>query len=172
MNTQFRYIRHNVFGWIIHSKNLNAGESYLVNVTENTEASQLGNITLWTKGLIEGRNITGNVQVIPRTPGYSNINRGTAIAGTYEFTATEASEWWCINYIANKKQLPEVEILYIKKGDSNTYPAGKKIFLCSGSASVNNTLCEAPIALELTSGQQLLTALNTCYGFIFKENKT
>lgn len=170
MKNQFSYERHNAFGWVVHRKLLAQGENYSVTVTEDTEGSRIGNITLWTKGRIEGTDRSGQVQVTPRVPGYSNLNRGLVLAGTYDYVATEPSEWWCINYIANRRRLPQVHIFSAASGEVYALPVGTKLLLCAGSVSFGETQYDAPAAFEVSSEQVTFVAGEYSYGFIFEES--
>jgi hypothetical protein len=169
MSTQFNYERHKAFGWVVHRKALAAGERYSITVTADTAGAQIGNITLWTKGRIEGTDRSGQVQIAPRVPGYNNLNRGIAPAGSYDYVATEPSEWWCINYVANRNTLPSVEIFSAAAGEVKALPVGTKLLLCVGSVSFGETQHDAPAAFEISSQQATFVAGEQCYGFIFAE---
>jgi hypothetical protein len=170
MNNQFTYDRHKAFGWVVHRKVLAEGESYSITVTEDTDGSRIGNITLWTKGRVEGVDRSGRVQIELRVPGYNNINRGLVPAGVYDYVAVEASEWWCINYTANRNRLPVVQVFSYAPGEVHPLPVGTKLLLCAGSVSFGETQYDAPAAFEVSSEQATFVAGEQCYGFIFEES--
>jgi hypothetical protein len=171
MRNQFNYDRHKAFGWVVHRKVLAAGERYTINVTDDTDGSQIGNITLWTKGRIDGVDRSGQVQILPRVPGYNNINRGPAPAGVYDYVAIEPSEWWCFNYTANRNSLPSVDAFSIAAGEVKVLPVGTKLLLCEGSVSFGEIQYDAPAAFEISSEQAAFVAGQQCYGFIVAEEK-
>lgn len=169
MSAQFNYERHKAFGWVVHRKVLAAGERYTVVVAEDTNGDQTGNITLWTKGRIEGAERSTQAPTVPRLPGYNTINRGLRVAGTYDYAATEPSEWWCINYVFNRNRLPDVRVFSYAPGEVHSLPVGTKLLLCAGSVSFGETQYDAPAAFEVSSEQATFVAGEQCYGFIFEE---
>jgi hypothetical protein len=172
MSNQFNYERHKAFGWVIHRKVLAAGERYSISVTEDTDGTQIGNITLWTAGRIEGIDRAGGVTIAPRVPGYTNLNRGAAPAGSYDYVAVEDSEWWCINHTANRNQLPKVQVFTAAVGELKNLPVGTKLLLCAGSVSFGETQYDAPAAFEISSEQATFVAGEQCYGFVFEEARS
>lgn len=169
MSAGTAFTRHSAFGWVVHHKEIPAGESYVVNLTADTDGPGLGNITVVTKGHITGVDRSTGAPVADRTPGYTNKDRTGLIAGVYDFTAQEDSEWWCINQRTNKNRMPNVDIFSASMGQVVELPVGTKLLLCEGSLSVGDTQYDAPQAFEVTSQRTVFVAGEQSYGFIFKE---
>lgn len=169
MSAGIAFTRYSAFGWVIHHKEIPSGGSYAVTLTGDTDGPGLGNITLVTKGHIAGVCRATGAEVIERLPGYTNKDRTGLLAGIYDFTAQENSEWWCINQKINRGQLPNVDIFSASIGQVIELPIGTKLMLCIGSLSVGGTQYNAPQAFQVTSTQTAFVAGAQCYGFIFKE---
>jgi hypothetical protein len=169
MSASILFTRYATFGWVVHHKVISAGETYAVHLTKDTDGSGLGNITLVTKGRITGVNRATGAAVIDRVPGYTNKDRAGLLAGSYDFTAQENSEWWCINQKTNKDRLPNVDIFSASMGQVVELPVGTKLLLCQGSLSVGDSQYDAPQAFQVSSQQTVFVAGEQCYGFIFKE---
>jgi hypothetical protein len=169
MNTGIGFTRHAAFGWVVHRKVIPAGNSYSVNLTSDTDGLGLGNITVVTKGLITGVNRASGQAVMDRAPGYSNKDRVGLLAGTYDFTAQEPSEWWCINQKTNKGRTPNIDVFCASAGEVVQISFGTKLFLCQGSLSIGDVRHDAPQAFQVESQQAVFVADEQCYGFIFKD---
>lgn len=169
MTSTVGFTRHVAFGWIVHHKVISAGDSYVVNLTGDTDGSGLGNITLVTKGLITGVNRATGAALPDRVPGYSNKDRIGFRTGIYDFTVQQDAEWWCINQRTNKDILPKTDIFSASMGQVFELPVGTKLLLCEGSLSVGDAQYDAPQAFEVSSQQTVFVAGEQCYGFIFKE---
>lgn len=169
MSASIGFTRHAAFGWVIHRKVIAAGDTYSVNLTADTDGPGLGNITVVTKGRITGVDRATGAVVPDRVPGYSNKYRTGLIAGIYDFTAQQDSEWWCINQRINRNRLPDVDVFSAATGQVVEMPAGTKLLLCEGSLSVGDTQYDAPQAFQVTSQQTVFVAGAQCYGLIFKE---
>lgn len=163
------FTRYSVFDWVVHHKVIAANETYTVKLTADTDGRGLGNITLVTKGLITGVNRVTAASVPDRSPGYTNKDRTGLLAGTYDFTAQQTSEWWCINQRINGNRLPQVDIFSATTGQILELAAGTKLLLCEGSLSVGDVEYNAPQAFEVDSQQTVFVAGEQCYGFIFRE---
>lgn len=169
MSADITFTRHSAFGWVVHRKVIAANESYSVRLTADTDGPGLGNITLVTKGLITGVNRATAAAVPDRVPGYTNKDRTGLLAGTYDFTAQQASEWWCINQRINKNHLPQVDIFSASAGQTVGLSVGTKLLLCEGRLSVGQAQYTAPQALVVDSQQTVFVAGEQCYGFLFKD---
>lgn len=134
--TNFEFQRKYIFGWVVHVKTLQAGDTYAVKVTGdgNVPSNKTGNITLWTKGLITGVNSSTGDITLPRTKGYFSLDRDAIPSGEFKFTAEEDSEWVCVNYIANRKTLPNLRVIRCDSS-SVVIPAGSNILFCDDGFS-------------------------------------
>jgi hypothetical protein len=169
MNLNIQFTRHTAFGYVVHCKKISSGYSYAATLTSDTDGPGLGNITLVTKGLITGVNRDSGESVVNRVPGYTNHGRTGMLAGIYDFTAQEDSEWWCINQRINKNRLPDVEIFTASTGEVIELTPGTKLLLCQGSMSTGDAEYTSPKALYVRNQQNTFVAGEQCYGFIFKE---
>lgn len=169
MSAGIGFTRYSVFDWIVHHKVIAANDAYAVTLTADADGPGLGNITLVTKGLITGVNRATAAPVPDRAPGYTNKDRTGLRAGTYDFTAQQASEWWCINQRINGNRLPQVDIFSATMGQILELPAGTKLFLCEGSLSIGETQYDAPQAFQVDSEQTVFVVGEQCYGFLFKD---
>jgi len=167
MSAPFNYERHKAFGWLVHKKLLLANEKYRVVVPAAVAADKVDNITLWTKGRIEGIDIASSMQIPPRVAGFNSFIRGDVPAGEYLFTAVEDSEWWCINYTANRNRLPIVQVFLASKGEIKELPIGTRLLICRGAAAVNGQSHTAPAAFDVKQSPATLQANEDCFGFIF-----
>lgn len=167
MSSGISFNRYSVFDWVIYHKVIPINNTYVVSLTADTDWTGLGNITLVTKGLITGVNRATNAPVVNRAPGYTNKDRTNLLAGVYDFTAQQDSEWWCISKQLNGNRLPQIEIFSASAGQTVQKPVGTKLFLCEGSLSIGGTVYNSPQAFNINSQQTELVVNTQSYGFIF-----
>lgn len=130
--TDFVNTKAKAFGWVIHRKLIAPGETYRASVLEDTLPKDSENITLWTKGHLVGTREDGYIPP-PRRAGDFSLERQMMPKGIYTFTAQEASEWWCINWRANRHSLPVVLPLRLAPGEQRALRASTLLLVCSGS---------------------------------------
>ena len=169
MSTSFTVTNHKAFGWRVSQCCLAKGNKYTANVVADIPRSQVQTITLFTKGRVVGVNKDGvTPTLVPvRTAGYTNLDLPVVPAGSYEYEAHEESEWWCIDYVHNRKQLPDAKVFSLAAGGTAALPVGTKLLLCAGSVVVNGAQYSAPKVFDLASGDVVVTAEDQCYGFTF-----
>lgn len=170
MKPAFDYVRHSVFGWVIHQKMVAAGEGYRADVPVAVEARDSGNITLWTKGCIRGTRPDGSATE-PRVPGSFNQDRGIFEPGEYQFVAQEDSEWWCINWIANRRSLPEVRAVRLAVGEMLELKPGDRLLICAGQAELDHHTFGPASALSIGSSERTLVATQPTYGMLFDRSR-
>lgn len=162
--------RHTFFDWVIHCITFKVGDQFKVVYTDDTPRTETGNITIYTKGLLTVSRDGGNVfDIVNRTPGLFSQQLRDAPAGTYTLTALQDSEWWCINYLSNRKQLPKVAPFRLLSGESISLPVPTKLMVCSGSYLVNNSHAAAPACYDVQTNSAMLTAETDCYGLYLLE---
>jgi hypothetical protein len=166
----FRFDRATVFGWTLHRKQLAAGEFFMVKVSEDTLPEEADNISLWTKGEIAGQSFDGTRKLESRLPGRFSLDYTAPLReGAYIFTAKSDSEWWCINYLINKKRLPKVTPFRLAAGEVAQLMPGTKLMLCSGELQTfKTTLLETPMEISVTEQIGVL-ALSQVYGLYFHD---
>lgn len=174
----FNFERYNAFGWAVHRKTVQVGESFTVTYKEDTRTGEFNNITFYTKGLLsikyskdnyEGcRDIidAGSMPALDTEHGVKFMPAGIIMTQT----AVEPVEFWCFNYTMNRKKLPTVEKLIIPVGEELTI-TDKKLFLCRGTALVNGIERSGPIELDILL-TATIKAVTTCYGLFFLEERT
>ncbi len=167
--SNFVFDRMKAFGWIIHRKQLSAGESYTVTVDEDMLPSESENITLWTRGLITGKRQDG-YEPAARAAGRFSLDSGALLAGEFVFTCIEDAEWFCINYRANRNSLPTVTAFRLATGESTSLPAGTLLLVCTGALNTAGGVINAGEELQTTSTASV-TATTQVYGLIFAEER-
>lgn len=169
MNFNIDFVRHKVFGWVVHHKRISAGSGYTITLTENASSETLGNITLFTKGRITGERRGGGAPVADRVAGVHNMNRDFIPEGTFDFVAQEDSEFWCFNHGVNKGSLPNVRLFLLKENESAELFVGTKLLLCNGAMSAGAQTFGSGSALDVVTEDLTVTASEDCHGFIFLE---
>jgi hypothetical protein len=67
-----------------------------------------------------------------RTPGMYSGERPDSLPGVLTMTALEDSEFWCFNYTANRRALPELVPLRYPDGGVFLGQEGDRILVCAG----------------------------------------
>ncbi|MDO9100513.1 MAG: hypothetical protein Q7V53_07255 [Caldisericota bacterium] len=167
--SHFYFERLKVFGWIVHRKELFAGETYTVTVADDTLPEESENITFWTKGLVLGKRQDG-YEPAARVAGCFSLDFANMSAGTFTFTCIEDSEWFCVNSRANRNALPTLTPVRLPAGDVLDLPAGTLLFVCTGTLRTAAGDVVAGDELELLNPAQV-TAVEDVYGLIFAEER-
>lgn len=166
----FNYKRHIAFGWVVHRKTLNVGESITVSFKEDTYTGEFNNITYFTKGHLtcsysmEGYRgcrtfiDAGSIPALDDMLGTKFMPAGLV----QTLTAVEPIEFWCFNYGVNKDKLPVVEKLLLEVDEEVTI-TDKRLFLCRGAVEINGFVREGPLELDIPE-TATLKAVSKCYG--------
>lgn len=156
--SKFTFEEYRAFGWVIHRKLLNEGDTFRVDVAEAMPRNQVDNITYVTRGVLEDPMFNP-----PRlhTPGSWSLDQPPVPAGQFRFRALEPTTWWCINYVANRKQFPQVQAFSALEQTEFTVNANELVWLCEGQT---NNITEPQ---ELTPG--LYLAKTNCYMLMFAQ---
>jgi hypothetical protein len=88
-------------------------------------------------------------------------------AETYPAVMQDNYTVWCYSPHWNKGQDPELEKLILDGGAETLLPIDTKLFLCSGTLQVGGKNLTAPQQIRIKTKQQLVTAIDPCYGLIF-----
>lgn len=161
------YTVYKAFDWRIHKAECLAGSSFIVTTSKAGSRTEAANIALYTKGLLVGESITDNLPVLDRPAGTFSQNLNPIRQGQFKFTAVGDTQWWCINYLSNKNQLPNVLPINIVAGASQLFPVGSKLFLCDGIATVNSQEISIPGCVQGSSSDIEIVASSNVYGFVF-----
>jgi hypothetical protein len=160
------FTKYNFFSWIITLASVLKDETFKVVYAEDTTRAETGNLTLYTKGLMTGiKDNDPSYSIVDRVPGIYSQNLKDVPAGTYYFTASDYSEWWCINYTLNGNKLPNVSVFRLNTNETIVVPIGTKLFICEGEHTVNATAATAPMSYEVSFAPATIIATTNCYGF-------
>ncbi len=169
--TDFVNQKVDAFGWVLHRKVLERGQTYTAVVPEDMLPSESENITLWTRGQLRGVREDGYVPP-PRNPGDFSLERQMMPKGSYSFTALEPTEWWCFNWRANRHALPAVKPLRIEPGQHHRLNAGQLVFLCHGEIDTHAGRLDPGTEVRV-SADCIVQAWreSPVYGFIIEEER-
>jgi hypothetical protein len=124
----FQFQRFEVFGWIVHRKSMEKGDKYQVSVPADVKPIDSGNVTLWTKGLIRGLRQDGYTPA-QRKAGTFSLDFDLFHWGAYVFEALEDSEWWCVNWAINGRQLPDLKAFRLENHHKVVIPSGTRMLI-------------------------------------------
>lgn len=165
----FVFEKVRAFGWVVHRKTLLTGQTYTAVVPDDMRPADSENITLWTRGLIAGRREDGYTTPV-REPGSFSLERGVMPAGTYVFTCMEDSEWWCVNWRANRGRLPSLLPFRLAAGAERALPTGTLLLVCSGSLLTAAGSLGQGAEVEVASAVAVVRAgSEPVYGLIFEK---
>ena len=161
-----QYTKYSFFNWNITKVSISQNEVFKIVYPEDTTRTETGNITLYTKGLITAiKQSDPDFIIVDRIPGLYSETLKDIPAGTYIFTASTDSEWWCINYAANNNKLPNVSMFRLNSGETITLPVGTKLFVCEGDHTINGTAATSPTSYDVSLAPATIFATTNCYGF-------
>lgn len=165
----FDFVKHNVFGWVVHQKKLPAGTTYTVSSPEKLERIDTDNINIWSKGRVKTVSSLDGVvtELEDRVPGMFSLDR-PALHGEYTMTALVDSEFWCINGTINRHKLPDVSAFILEKGEKQVLPKGTNLLICVGELIVNGQMFMDKMALTF-SNKRTVEAQEKVIGLLFKE---
>lgn len=166
----FAFEKFEVFGWVIHKKFLAKHDKFVVKVEVDTIPAQSGNVTLWTKGIIRGLRLDGYSPPI-RKPGTFSLDFAKYNWGEYTFQALEDSEWWCINWALNQRQLPELKPFRLDQYHRVDIPEGSMLLICAGSITSDLGTFTEGCAIKLSKSLQV-QANEPTYGLFFDREKS
>jgi hypothetical protein len=161
------YTPYKAFDWKVHKAECPNGHSFIVTTTKAGPRTEAANIALYTQGLLTGESLTDSLPVLDRPAGTFSQNLNPIRQGQFKFTAVGNTQWWCINYIANQQQLPNVIPVVILAGTIQSFPLGTRLFLCEGTATVNGQAVITPTCLQANTNPIEVVASSNVYGFVF-----
>lgn len=172
------------FGYILLRTKIKAGEvindemmnSNLFSV-DNPTPDQTGSISgsngayIWM--LLSGVHTYTDVatgEVDRHERGWCNLVQSLHV-GMYEFAVVEDSEYICFSPLVNqyrKPVIPDLEYFALESGQSCELPKGTKLYLLDGALKIAGKDIPAMRQISLASGSQVVTAISSCLGYIFK----
>lgn len=124
--------RLEVFGWVAHRHVLPEGSKLITTATKPVQRSQAPNLTLYVRGRATVTSSTGEI-LDDRVPGMFSADRPDHPVGIFTVQAVEELEFWCFNYTANRRALPELTPLRFPDGGVFLGQEGDRILVCAGS---------------------------------------
>lgn len=88
--------------------------------------------------------------------------------GEHLFAAHEPTVCWCYDPEINQGYVPPINTLMLKQGESVVMDANTNLFLCGGTALVNERQLSGPYQLAIRTDGNKITALTDVYGLIFE----
>lgn len=122
------------FGWFLSHMQLPAGASYRYMIVATVPRAESPAIQLWTKGLVKIVNSTpGSAPIGDRAEGCLTSELDEVVEeGMRVVTASEDSEWWCIDANKNGGQLPVVGRVQIAAGEIWAPDERRLVMVCHG----------------------------------------
>ncbi len=155
---------HSMFGWNIQRHTLPAGSVLVVVALEDVARTSSPNITFHTKGVATCH--VNDRRVVDREPGLFTPERPSYEKGRIKIEAVDDIEYWCINYVLNRRSLPVVTPIRLKAGEDVSLVAGELVFIMRGALDVSNVIGEYVPSEDVTA-----TALEDTYAYIVQERK-
>ena len=154
----------NCFGWTVQQNIMPAGNSLVVVSRTEVERSNTPNLTFYVGGSATVTNdLTGTYP--DRVSGMFNGTRPNHPAGITKITAVEELEFWCFNWLINKRSLPIVSTFVLQTDETVTPITGQRVFVCKGE--LGNYFA----ADQFVSDGTTLTAACATYGFYVENDR-
>ena len=173
------------FGYVIVRNKVKAGEIFndemlkdSVFTVENASPDLSGSISgsegnyVWT--LISGVHTYTNLEtgeVERHERGWCNlVNKMNT--GIFKFSVIEDGEYICFSPRANKDRtpvMPNLEHFEMKSGESKLIPQDTKLYLLDGSLKIGDIVMPSMRQIRFKTGDQNVTAIGDCLGYIFKD---
>lgn len=110
-------------GWNAAHKLLPAGAKYFTLSTGHRTREDIGYLTLWIKGHIEGLNLSTGEKLHPRKPWTLSSELPPLSIGRVQLTALVDSEWLCFDGKINDGKTPNMKVVQGEPG-AITVPSG------------------------------------------------
>lgn len=149
------------FGYSLVEMSLVDGETYQAEVSEN-----LGTVHLWVRGGFKNKNLTTG-EPWEDFPVGTFLTPESYVAGTFEHTAIGDTSLFCYNSARNRDYVPPISKFHLVAGESTVLPQGTKLFLCSGSVTINGNQISKPTQIRGIHSPLSIHAETDCYGLLF-----
>ena len=127
-----RVTTHEAFGWKVHRHVLPVGGALVVVSSRSIERDAAPNLALYVRGRGVVTNSVGG-QFDDRVPGLFTGERPDHPEGTTRITAAEELEFWCFNWHANRRALPDATPIRAPHGGPWRATAGQRVLVCAGA---------------------------------------
>lgn len=122
---------HTTFGWKVRQHIMPPGSKLITISSKTIDRANAPNISLTVRG--ESNIFSDNGTVYPnRTPGVFSPERADIPQGTTTMIALSEFEFWCFNWTANRRSLPDVQPLRLAESEEIVLPQGQRVFICLG----------------------------------------
>lgn len=154
--------KFNTFGWIVHRHVLPPGSSLSIIAKSTIPRQNAPNKCLYVKGTATVVNdIIGPID--NRVPGLFTDERPDHPEGISKVTAIDELEFWCFNWHANRRALPNLTPIRLVNGGTVTVPLNSKVLVCFGELNGYTA------GSSFTTSTTTITANSTSYGLIIGE---
>lgn len=117
------------FGWRIARCAMEEGDAYNLMVVRDMARSDIGAVTLYTKGEVEVVRRSDGAALAPRVAGLFTPTLGPIAKGRYSVTAKQDAEWWCADLKSNLGgDLSRIGFENLPAGGA----AAGKVLVCTG----------------------------------------
>jgi len=149
------------FGYVLNKNTFSDGFTITSIVNEETVCT-----LFCTKGRIKltREEVEEPLYLIPGT----YITPDKHILGTHRHDTIEESVLWCFDPKLNRNFAPVIRKFYLSQNSSQVLPEGTKLFLCEGTATVNDKQINKPTQLLIRTSDTQITATTDCYGLVFE----
>ena len=157
-----------IFGWKVYQHIMPVGSSLAVYSEQEIPRHLVTDISMYVRGKASTKTVqsTGTVEHPNRVPGIYSPERIAHPAGTTTITALEETEFWCFNWVANRKSLPNLIPIRVKALESLSIPIGSNILIVTGESNINTG------SVYFTSAENItLIAETDVYGFIIESER-
>jgi hypothetical protein len=149
------------FGYVLTRNTYTDGEVYTAVIGESVDCT-----TFWTKGAFKNYNLSTGADIHDFPTGYF-LRPTDYVPGMFMHTVVGDAEVFCYDSRLNNGELPQIDPWFLTGGAQTVLPKGTKLFLCSGTLTVNDNNIDKPTQLHIQSGNLLVTSVTDCYGLIF-----
>lgn len=160
---------YTIFGWKIYQHIMPVGSSLVVHSAEEIPRHLVTDVSMYTRGRATTTTVKpdGSTTEYPdRVPGIYSPERVDHPAGVTTITAVEETEFWCFNWISNRKKLPNLIPIRVKALESLNIAAGGNIFITNGESNLSLS------SIYFTAQEDVvLTAVTDVYGFIIESER-
>ena len=149
------------FGYVLYANYYEAG--YTVDAASSADSKT---VLLFTEGSFTIRDKETGEIAHECVPGW--INYGNYQDRVFSCVSNTDSVSWCYDPKVNQNVVPPLELVALKTGEAIALPQDTKLFLCSGTVTINGQERTSPKQISVKSANVTATATTDVYGFIFK----
>ena len=126
-----RIEKFEAFGWQGARHILRPGAAVVTIARDVIERTSAPNLTFYVRGLATVTEANGDV-LDDRVPGMFSGERPDHPKGTFTVRAVEETEFWCFNWIANRRSLPTLTPIRAEDGQVVQLAPEAMVLVCRG----------------------------------------